>query len=66
MKVKVAAIDTLSSFALLTQGNFDENFPEVWPELSKTIDDRSSFEPTISALLVLRRLFRAKKTEETK
>jgi len=64
MKVKVAAINTLSAYALLTQFKFDDNFADVWPELQKTIDDRSSFEPTISSLGVLRRLFRSKKLTE--
>ena len=64
MKVKVAAIDTLSEFTQLVQFNIDKNFEELWPELEKTIDDRQSFEPTISSLGVLRRLFRAKKLDE--
>ena len=33
MKVKVAAIDTISQYALLVGFNFDANFNEVWPEL---------------------------------
>jgi len=33
MKVKVAAIDTLSAYCLLVQFKFDENFGDVWPEL---------------------------------
>ena len=64
MKVKVAAIETVSAYTLLVQFKFDQNFADVWPELQKTIDDRSSFEPTISSLGVLRRLFRSKKLDE--
>ena len=64
MKVKVATIDALSTYALLVQFKFDENFNDVWPELQKTIDDRSSFEPTISSLTVLRRMFRSKRLDE--
>ena len=60
MKVKVAAIETLSVYALLAQFNFDECFSQIWPELKITIDDRSNFEPTISALGVMRRIFRSK------
>ena len=61
LKVKVAAISTLSELALLVGSELDTQFNDYWPELSKTIDDRSSFEPTISSLVVLRRLFRSKK-----
>jgi len=64
MKVKVAAIETISTYALLVQFKFDQNFGDIWPELQKTIDDRSSFEPTISSLGVLRRLFRSKRLDE--
>ena len=60
IKVKVAAIDAMSATVLLTQFDFDESFISIWGDLSTTIDDRQSFEPTISALGVLRRLFRAK------
>ena len=64
-KVKVAAIDTLSIFTNLTQFLMDKQFNDFWPELSKTIDDRSCFEPTLSALSVLRRLFRARDLKST-
>ncbi len=60
MKVKVAAIETLSAFALLSQFEFDSSFGDVWPDLKETIEDKSSYEPTISALGVLRRLFRSR------
>lgn len=63
MKVKVAAIETLSAFALLAQFDFDASFDQVWPDLKETIEDRSSYEPTISALGVLRRLFRSKELQ---
>ena len=39
MKVKVAAIETLSDFALLSQFNFDLAFGDIWPHLKSTIDD---------------------------
>ena len=66
MKVKVAAIDTLSAFTNLVGFNFDSSFRQVWPDLSSTIDDRSSPEPTISALNVLRRLFRSKELQDSR
>lgn len=65
LKVKVAAIATLSELALLVGSDLDSQFNDFWPELCKTIDDRSSFEPTISSLIVLRRLFRSKKLADT-
>lgn len=64
LKVKVTAIDTLGVLALLVGNELDAQFNDFWPELCKTIDDRSSFEPTISSLLVLRRLFRSRKLED--
>ena len=64
LKVRVAAIDTLSAYTLLAGFSVDANFNDVWPDLMKTIDDRTSFEPTISSLGVLRRLFRAKSLDE--
>ncbi len=60
MKVKVAAIETLSAYALLSQFDFDSSFAQVWPDLKDTIEDKSSYEPVISALGVLRRLFRSR------
>jgi len=66
IKVKVAAIETLSAYALLSQFNFDLCFDQVWPELKTTIDDDSHFEPVISALGVLRRMFRSKNLTETR
>ena len=66
MKVKVASIETLSAFTLLVGFELDKQFDDFWPELRKTIDDRASYEPTISSLGVLRRLFRSKKLDETR
>lgn len=66
MKVKVAAIETLSSYALLSQFNFDLSFGQVWPHLKTTIDDDSHFEPAISSLGVMRRMFRSKELSETR
>ena len=43
IKVKVAAIDTLSEYVLLVGFSFDANFSEMWPDLSQTIDDNHSF-----------------------
>ena len=39
-KVKVAAIETLSTYVNLVGFDFDRNFNEVWPQLAETIDDR--------------------------
>lgn len=66
MKVKVAAIETLSTYANLVAFDFDRDFAEVWPKLSDTIDDRQSFEPAISSLGVLRRFFRSRRLDETR
>ena len=63
VKVKVAAIDTLSEFCLLSGFELDSQFGAFWPELQKTIDDNSNNEPVLSSLGVLRRLFRSKKLE---
>ena len=59
-KVKVAALETLSTYVNLVGFEFDVNFSDVWPKLAETIDDRQSFEPAISSLGVLRRFFRSR------
>lgn len=65
MKVKVAAIETLSLYCQLLMFIADSHFVEIWPSLATTIDERSSFEPIVSALGVLRRIFRSKSIEDT-
>ena len=63
-KVKVAAIDALSAFALLSQWSFDESFLQVWDSLKETIDNNNNFDAAISSLSVLRRMFRSRKIEQ--
>jgi len=65
-KVKVAAIEALSAFALLAQYDFDISFNDVWDQLKETIENRQNYDSAISALGVLRRLFRSKKLEDTR
>ena len=65
-KVKVAAIEALSAFALLTQFEFDASFNEVWDHLKETIDNRQNYDAAISALGLLRRLFRSKTVDDAR
>ena len=63
-KVKVAAIEALSAFALLAQFDFDISFEEIWDQLKETIDNRQNYDAAISALGLLRRMFRSKTIED--
>ena len=61
LKVRIAALSTLSCLALSVQEQLDAHFDAFFPELQKTIDETQSFEPVLNALKVLRRLFRSHK-----
>ena len=63
-KVKVASIEALSAFALLAQFDFDVSFVEIWDQLKETIDNRQNYDAAISALGLLRRLFRSKTIQD--
>ena len=65
-KVKVAAIEALSAFALLAQFDFDISFNDIWDQLKETIDNRQNYDAAISALGLLRRMFRSKTIEDTR
>ena len=61
LKVRIAALSTLSCLALTIQEKLDAHFDLIFPELVKTIDETQSYEPILNALKVLRRLFRSYK-----